>query len=436
MQRTYKRTSKRVAKWLAILVLTVVCIFLYQAIDTWLFLNPLNNTDKALISLGNPLAGDGHTGRALNVWDLQVFDGKVYVAGGSTVENSGPINVWAYDPKEQRFENEYTVQEEAIEHFRVFNNQLYIPASDPVEGDANKFYRRDVNGKWELFQSPLIELAHVRDLIKLDNGEILLVGNNRNFKDLSKPATAITTDDGSSFTGAGLKDAPDSEFNWFFSVFAYQGKVYAPTSLLKDSMNLKGTIAVYNPAARAFELVPELNNDEFIPQSLLEQRRGKQGFYIIYRPWHPVEFKGALLYPVRSYSYYDRNYTQAYMNSVDFYVKPAPKTTPTRVTFPDGKSVGEDVLVINQEVYVVANHKISSGKFIVYIYKSKDPYNQSNWQEVAQFRSHNRVRSFEYLDGYFYFGMGQNYDESIGRSGDILMLPFRPSDTLTSNTTN
>jgi hypothetical protein len=424
MQRIYKRTGRRVAKWLAILVLTGVCILLYQALDTWLFLNSPSDTEKALISLGNPLAGDGHTGRALNVWDLQIFDGKIYVAGGSTVDNSGPINVWAYDPTEQKFEKEYTVQEEAIEHFRVFDNQLYIPASDPVEGDTEKFYRKDPNGEWKLFQSPSVQLAHVRDLIKLESGEILLVGNNRDFKDLSKPATAISIDDGRSFTGAGLKDAPDSEFNWFFSVFAYQGKAYAPTSLLKDSMNLKGTIAVYNRETKAFELAPELGNDEFIPRSLLEQRWGKQGFHVIYRPWHPIEFKGALLYPVRSYSYYDRNYTQAYMNSIDFYVKPAPNTTPTKVTFPDGKSIGEDVLIINQEVYVVANHKISSRKFMVYLYKSKDPHSQSSWQEVAHFRSRNRVRSFEYFDNNFYFGLGQNYDEPISRSGDIVKLSF------------
>ena len=47
--------------------------------------------------LGNPLREEGLTGRALNVWDLQVFDGKVYIAGGSTVSNSGPIKVFAYN---------------------------------------------------------------------------------------------------------------------------------------------------------------------------------------------------------------------------------------------------------------------------------------------------------------------------------------------------
>lgn len=379
-------------------------------------------TESFLVSLNNPLAVDSHAGRSLNVWDLQVFDGKVYIAGGSTVDNSGPINVWAYYPAGHRFEKEYTVREEAIEHFRVFDDRLYIPASDPVEGDAYKFYRRASNEPWQLFQDPSIELAHVRDLIRLDTGEVLVIGNNRYTKQLSKPATAITHDGGQTFQETGIENPPDSEYNWFFSVFSYQGQIYAPTSLLKDSLDEAGAIATFDRNTGKFELDPDLRNSEFIPQANFENPRGKWGRHVIYRLWHPVEFKEALVYPVRSYSYYDRNYKQAYMNSIGFYVKPAPGVSPTAVSFPDGKSVGEDILTIDDELYVLANAKLGRNKFVIYVYKTDEPTAPNSWEEVLHVRSCNRARSFEYLDNTFYFGLGQNYGESIGRAGEILSL--------------
>jgi hypothetical protein len=425
MKRVFRKKGKWLNKKFFIVLLLAFALILFPCLSNKLFWIQPTEIENALVNLGNPLATSGQTGRSLNVWDLQVFDGKIYVAGGSTVENTGPIDVWAYNPSQQKFEKEYKVEEEAVEHFRVFDNQLYIPAADPKIGDINKFYRRSMTGTWQLYQSDAVQLAHVRDLIKLETGEILLVGNNRSFKDLSKPAIAITRDNGQTFEGAGIENPPSSEFNWFFSVFAYQGKVFAPTSLLRDSVNELGAIAVYNPNKQKFELDPKLGNREFIPQSQFKSRQGQQGFDVIYCPWHPVEFKKALVYPVRSYSYYNRNYHQEYMNSIGFYVKPALGVTPFSVVFPDGRSVGEDVLIIDNQLYAISNARVAKDKFIVYVYKTDDPTVAENWQEVLHFRSTNKVRSFEYLDGTFYFGLGQDYGDLIGKAGEILSFSLR-----------
>ena len=192
--------------------------------------------------------------------------------------------------------------------------------------------------------------------------------------------------------------------------------------MLRDSLNQPGTIAIFNPDTNKFELDPQLDNSEFIPQSQLKRKWGKQGFYVIYRLWHPVEFKEALVYPVRSYSYYNRNKHQAYMNSIGFFVKPAPGVAPFSVVFPDGKSVGEDLLVIDNRLYVIANTKIAKDKFIVYVYKTDDPTIETSWQEVLHFKSTNKVRSFEYLNHKFYFGLGQDYGDRLGKSGSILSI--------------
>ncbi len=414
--------QKWLKKTLLIIFITITAVIAFPLLNRFIFWAQPTAIEQSIVSVGNPFSEDGHRDRSLNVWDLQVFDGKLYIGGGSTVDNTGPINVWAYDLATQQFEQEYTVQEEAIEHFRVFQDQLYIPAADPTEGDANKFYYRDHEGGWHQVTDASIPLAHARDMIKLDTGEIILVGNSRDFKDLSNPGTVITLDHGETFHSAGIDYALRSEFNWFFSIFSYQGKTYAPTSLLKDYQDFPGTIAVFNPDSQKLELDPALSNSMFIPHEQLQRRWGKQGFYVIYRLWNPVEYNTALVYPVRSYSYYNRNYKQGYMNSIGCYVKPTPNSNPFAITLPDNRSIGEDVLKINNELYLLANTRVARNQFIIYVYKTDNPTDPKRWQTVMQFRSPNKARAFEYADGMFYFGLGQDYGDPIGKAGEILRL--------------
>lgn len=380
-------------------------------------------TDRLEV-LGNPMASDGKTGRALNVWDLQSFGGKIYVAGGSTTQNAGPINVWAYNPTgQQGFTKEFTVAEEAIEQFRVFGNHLYIPAADPKQGDAHKFYRRSIETPWKLYQSPTPALAHVRDLFETAAGEIVVVGNNRSaIQDPSQPAAAITRDQGTSFQNAGLEKAENAAANWFFTIFPYLGNLYAPSSLLRDTTNQSGVIGVYDSNRQKLELSNTLKSDEFIPRIQLGFEIGPQGPDVIYRLWQPMEYKGVLVYPVRSYSYTREKYQSAYLNSIGFFVKRKMGATPSAVIFPDRKSVGEDTLISNDELYVLSNAKISAEKFRVYVYKTKTPADLKGWQEVLRFESRNKARSFEYLNNEFYFGLGQDHSDLVGDSGRVLKV--------------
>jgi hypothetical protein len=385
--------------------------------------------DDSVTRLGNPLREDGLEGRALNVWDLQVFNGKIYLAGGSTVANTGPINVWAYDPITQTFDREYTVDEEAIEHFKVFGDRLYIPAADPRQGDSNKFYRKSVDGLWQKYESDAIELAHVRDLIKTDEGKILVVGNNRNLNKIANPSIAITTDDGISFQEAGISKNQLSktnliDYNWFFSVFEYRDKIYAISSLLRDFGNYSGAISVYNSQTQRFEIDFDLRNDEFIPANNIGKSDVQQGIYIIYRIWKPLEFQNYLIYPVRSYSNNQQEYEQAYMNSLGIYYKEKIGVTPKKIELPHN-ALGEDILIINDELYVLANKKQQNNKFIIYVYKTETISDKIKWQKVLEFSGNNKARSFEYLNSTFYFGLGQDYGDPLGDSGDFISYEIK-----------
>ena len=375
--------------------------------------------------LGNPLLNDGFKNRALNVWDLQAFDGKIYLGGGSTVANAGPINVWAYNPEAKKFSKEFTVDEEAIEHYRVFGDRLYIPAADPVKGNKTKFYWRETDGQWSKQASKVVKLAHVRDLLLTNDNDLLLVGNSNKPEEKSSRGTAIATPtaDGWSFKTAGVKNVTSQEiiladFNWFFSVFEYQNQIFATSSMLRDADNYPGAVSRYNPQTKKFTLNFELHSDEFIPENMLAQG-GKLGIEVVYRPWHPVEFQNYLVYPVRSYSNSRSNYKKAYMNSIGCFIKSGMGSSPQELSLPQ-QALGEDVLVVDRELYVLANQKERDNKFIISVFKTKRLDRKIEWEEILQFSNASKARSFEYLDGTFYFGLGQDYVEAIANSGDIL----------------
>ena len=415
--RPAKRKSKlsKLVIFSALFVVTLALILLIFRV--------LQRPNVTVTRLGNPLLKDGHEERALNVWDLQAFDGKIYLAGGSTVTNSGPINVWAYDPQKQDFVKEHQVPEEAIEHYCLLDNQLYIPAADPTKGDRHKFYRREGN-KWQKYASGAIKLAHVRDLVKTDAGELLMVGNSRQTTLASSRGTAIATptETGFEIQAAGVDNVATqgtiiADFNWFFSVFRYRNQIFATNSLLRDAENFPGAIAKYNPQSKQFVLDFNLRNAEFIPESIINSE-DKQGVWVIYRPWNPVEYQDYLVYPVRSYSITPNNYQQAYMNSIGFFYKSDMGSSAKTLKLPQGK--GEDVLVVDNELYVLASRQRSDSQFINYVYKTDRLSDKTKWQRVVKFKSWNKARSFEYLDGTFYFGLGQDYGDAINNSGDIL----------------
>ena len=121
--------------------------------------------------VGNPFKAKYPAGEAVfarNVWDMAVYNGRLYFGHGNSdnappAANAGPIDVWYYDASTNRFTNEYTVDEEQIERFRIINGTLYIPGHDPKGSpDYGNFYRWN-NGAWEKV-STIPGAIHVYDL--------------------------------------------------------------------------------------------------------------------------------------------------------------------------------------------------------------------------------------------------------------------------------
>ena len=94
-----------------------------------------------------------------------------------------------------------------------------------------------------------------------------------------------------------------------------------------------------------------------------------------------------------------------------------------KVQFPAPGAIGEDLLVMDNQIYALANEKISPTQFKVYGYVATQPTeNSSSWTEVLHFSSENMARSFEYQDGYFYFGLGYNHGDEVADAGLLIRV--------------
>ena len=435
---------------------------------------PALDITEHLVDLGNKPAESGMRGHSLNPWDLQAYAGKIFIGMGSTVVDPGPIPVWAFDHAAGRWDEspEIMLEMEAIELFRVFEGDLYVPSSDPTRAgtDASKFYRRDANGDWTHILSVGLQTAHIRDLA-LHDGFLIGVGNSRRPHDLMRPRTgtvkvplaltqAVQGGDhaipgfSSAITlmppvdGDGGVDVDTSQrnrsANWFFAAFHLHDGLYASTRWLSWAADYPERIGVHGPSAQVPPQVPpfpaivrwDASLGEWVappPDAVhrLVPDSPDRDTQLTLRPFKPVLFGEWWVAPIRSYGLIPPAYRNAYNQSADFVVKPA-NGPGLRVVLPDADALGEAVLVHQNTLYVLANARQPNGEYRAYVYSLALEDARANrldsttgialdaWQEVLTFSSSNLARSFARIDDSWYFGLGFAHRDRPRRAGTLL----------------
>ena len=413
--------------------------------------------------LGNPTEGSNLSGRNQSVWDLQFFDGRIYMGSGNTTTNPGTNKLWSYNPDGLDFTSELTAASEAIEVFRVYDGRIYIPASDPTSGDSLKYYYRDVGAPWQAVSSTPA-LAHVRDVIPVSGGKLLGVGNARTPESVSGAVT-------SSLEGAGMKQvgisAGDGNVqytdNFFYSVIKYKNTVITTNGYFGYQLHeefipgpnfgvngnytdysfgfsLEG-IGSYNTATEKIEIDRRvdftdsdnfLSNRDFLPAtipSFSAPSAGGEDFLYFFRIAGHGVVDSRIVYALRAYSLSDPQYTTDYMNGHGLYVKTKLQGRPQLIVFP-GKpnAIGEDVIILdNTDFYAVGNECLSNGTFEVSVHRSATPENLLSWESIFTFNSPARVKSIEYSRNRFYFGLGFDSGDTPANataSGRLLAVSY------------
>jgi hypothetical protein len=170
--------------------------------------------------IGNPFLDKSVYGR--NVWDMQLFNGRIYIGHGDTHSNVGPVPIWSYQPSSKTFVNEYTAPEEQIGSFRIINGQLYTPGNDGREDwSLGSFYRLDSNGWAQKRTIP--NALHVYD-VAVHNG-IMFAAIGTDSSNRPVPNIMMSRDMGQTWTAA------TSEGGRCHNFFQLGGEIYAVTYL-------------------------------------------------------------------------------------------------------------------------------------------------------------------------------------------------------------
>ena len=402
------------------------------------------------------MVGTNLTGRQRSIWDLQWFDDRLYLGSGNTTTNPGSNILWSYSPTLGTINNEFLAATEAIEVFRVFNNRLFMPASDPTNLISLKFYYRDPRGGWASF-SHGYDMAHVRDVTLTAEGDLIGVGNSFSgtsttglvrFDIAGNSLTALPVTGDVSELGVWPYNRP---YNWGYSSFTFRGVTYATSALLKpvqqtfnpgvDDRIMNGILR-YDKAGNRF-VADNLNtstdrstvvsNDDFVPiLAASEAVATAEQLATIYRVFANVETPEAFVYSLRSYSligsaqYPPNYYEDLYQNGHGLFLKTSLHGAPQPVVFPDATTArGEDVIKVEGVVYALANEKLANNSFIVSVHATSTPEVLSSWHELFRFNKTSRAKSFEYVDGIFYFGLGADLGEDTVAAGDILSYEYQ-----------
>ena len=367
--------------------------------------------DKPFL-LGNPYSADYISGEAIyarNIWDMQYYQGKIYLGAGNSsnigpAQNAGRVYIISLNPKTDKFHFDYKVAEEQIDLFKVYGNTLYVPGHDATQKWTYGNIYTQKNGKWNKFRT-LPNALHVYDLVEKDGKIFTAVGLNKK---------------GSVFIS-------DKKAQKWRQLSQGRGRVYSllevadelfatKTFRLKDSKKLSMT--QWSSRFNSFSSRYDLNIRKMFPNTKLKNDSIK----II----KPLKFGNEALY-IGAYKHNDHQnisfglYKASIKNKI-LNIK--------KVKIQSG-FIPRDIIKRKKSIYVLVtkdNIKNSQTKVLKF-----NKHNFSNYEEIIKFNYPSFARSFEEANGWFYFGIGSEVkspkhwkqNELKKETGNILKLKWR-----------
>ncbi|HZX96620.1 MAG TPA: hypothetical protein VFE90_19030 [Myxococcales bacterium] len=376
---------------------------------------------SAVETLGNPTEKRWPSGEwvyARNPWSLRAFEGKIYVASGNSnnpppAANAGPVDLWALDPRSGEFKVEYVVPDEQVDVFRVLSDGLWIPGHDnrvvarndnrvkgegklqhlerllktavafPADWGAGNVHHKS-GEKWATLNS-IFNGIHVYDVFDF-GGELFAA-----IATVAGGMVARSNDRGRTWKEALTKPLPFSRTRTLFSLEDDTGpRLYASTNGGRIyRYDGKGDFAEMN--VRFFPGISELK-EVFAARCVpfRNQVVYVAGDKIIDHDWAPLGLFHAA--------------------SVD---------SARALPLPGG-ALPRDLLVHDDVLYALGVTQPGARSTRVHVFATRDLV---NFSEVCFFDAQTFARSFELLDGDFYFGLGCDPELLQPHTGRILKVP-------------
>lgn len=379
-------------------------------------------------NLGRPFAKAG--AYAQNVWDMQLWNGKIYIGQGNSSNegsspNAGPVPLTAYDPASQTFKpdtlslsstvKQTYIDEEQIDAFRVLNNQLYIPGHDARKADLalGNFYRLDPsNGFWYKFRT-VPEGVHVFDMASYNGQLFAAIGSS------SVPDILMSGDKGKTWTALGKTGHPMQDPR-NYALFQLGGKLYGSSSYVvtdNDAYRSDSGVLEISPAPAGSTLPVQYRQIEVTADDLFPGvTPSTQVPYYLVKVVRPTPIGQKLLY-IGGQKHNDQQWLPKGLFVASSLSDAA------RVTLPGG-ATAMDILTRGSKVYVLA-YTESGGTYTNLVFEADAAAigNPSAWTETVRFRQNTFARSFELQGGDFYFGLGtHDANNPVATAGTILRI--------------
>ncbi|MGN8027146.1 hypothetical protein [Microbacterium sp. 22242] len=131
------------------------------------------DTTPVLFATNAP-AHDNTIRPKMPISDLAVVGDQLYTGYGDYGLNTGPTQIMSYALGTGAATDDFTLNGEAVDHFRIFDGDVYAPDIDPkLAWDANVGYATNAGGSWHyVFGTPF---EHVFDVAKIGS-TIFLAG--------------------------------------------------------------------------------------------------------------------------------------------------------------------------------------------------------------------------------------------------------------------
>ncbi len=117
---------------------------------------------------------------ARSIWDLHTFEGRIYIGGGDSWNNTGATAVWSLedDGASPELRLETVVDDEQVALFRDDGDKLYVPGTDAIESwELGNFYVKQA-GAWQKMRT-VPNALHVWDLAPFQGKLYAFIGEER-----------------------------------------------------------------------------------------------------------------------------------------------------------------------------------------------------------------------------------------------------------------
>lgn len=355
---------------------------------------------------------------ARNVWDLQAYKGKLYIGGGNSsntgpARNAGPVPVIAFDPKDGNFSTVFTVDDEQIDRFFVFGDDLYIPGHDATQSwDWGNLYRL-TQGAWTKYRN-IPNALHVYDLHHFNQTLFAGLGS----KSQTPPIAGTHTDD---LNWSGY----DANVKRIYAFLEVDNHLYATSYVFIITAQSDADL---NAQSESIPIVFEYHTetDRFTARqdlrlgALFPDRNTSQS--VVGKIVKPVAWRNGSAY-IGALVHNDHQF----MPQAVYFASSLEKNSldVKKLALPEG-AYPWDILLFRDQLYILLQEQRDDATTIKVL--CTDDFTST--YEVLRFTAPTFARSFEVLNGDFYFGLGSevqnpnawSLDELKPSTGEILRV--------------